>query len=37
MMSEFLDFTENRKTSLSKRYADHIQEVNENRLNHRFR
>ena len=37
IMSEFFDFTENRKTSLSKRYADHLQEVNENRLNHRFR
>jgi ribosomal protein S7 len=37
MMSELLDFTEQRKTALTKRYADHLQEINESRLNHRFR
>jgi len=37
MMSELLDFTEQRKTALTKRYADHLQEIKESRLNHRFR
>lgn len=37
MFSEFFDFVEKRKTSVMRRYADHIIELNENRLNHRFR
>ena len=34
---EFLDLNARKKTALWKRYADHLSEVNENRLNHRFR
>ena len=37
LVSEFLDLNAKKKTSLWKRYTDHLQEVNENRLNHRFR
>ena len=37
LISEFLDLNAKKKTSLWKRYTNHLQEVNENRLNHRFR
>jgi ribosomal protein S7 len=37
LASEFLDFHLGKKTLLSKRYNDHLVEINENRLNHRFR
>ena len=35
--SEFLDFIDGKKTALSKRYAEHFEEINTHRLNHRFR
>ena len=37
LVGEFLDLHANLKTALSKRYSDHITEINTNRLNHRFR
>ena len=37
LISELENLHENRKTVLSKRFSDHIIELIENRLNHRFR
>jgi len=37
ILSEFFDFLEKRKTALFKRCADHIADLNENRINMRYR
>jgi len=37
MFSELTEVSEKRKTALSKRYAAYLVEMNQNRLNHRFR
>lgn len=37
MTSEFVDLAKKRKTVLWKRYLDHLVEINNNRMNNRFR
>jgi ribosomal protein S7 len=37
MTSEFVELAKKRKTILWKRYLDHLAEINDNRMNNRFR